>query len=303
MASTAAAAASVSKTKTAITVDEAIQSFLQHMENIESSSPQTLRAYNSDLQQAFRENFKSKFNEQNLLQWSRQAQQQWGSLASSSRNRKTATLKSFLNFLFSKKWITKSLAEILVSPKVAKKLPNTLSVDEILHLIKKCENSEEKLLLLLLYGGGLRVSEACQLQAKNITQNGKALRLRGKGDKERIVILPEMTTTHLKPILKNLRPSDSIWGEKPLDTRRAYQMVRDLGVKAGLLRPIHPHCLRHSYATHMLTAGADLRALQELLGHSSLTATEKYTHLNLQHLAQTLEKRHPLKSLKTPRIK
>jgi site-specific recombinase XerD len=279
-------------------IDKLIDAFLKHLEDQDSASPLTLKAYRKDLQQAFLTHSKQQsaneifISEDQLLSFARKAQTQWGELSSASRNRKTATLKSFFGYLYRKKIISNSISEQLVTPKVAKKLPATLSLDEIKEIIKfaKAEPAmTTHVLIALLYGGGLRISEACHLQIKNISSNGREIRVTGKGNKERLVVLPQ----NLFDLVKD-KTGPYIWGKEPLDTRFAYQKISDIGKKAHLNKPIHPHSLRHSYATHMLTAGADLRTLQELLGHSSLSATEKYTHLNLQHLAKTLEKNHPM---------
>ncbi len=123
----------------------------------------------------------------------------------------------------------------------------------------------------------------------------KTLRVKGKGSKERVIALPSLSVDVLARWKKKKVLSMSLFfGEEPLNTRTAYDMVRKSGVRAGLLKPLHPHALRHSFATHLLSSGANLRTLQELLGHESLQATEKYTHLGIDHLARTMEKMHPL---------
>ena len=159
-------------------------------------------------------------------------------------------------------------------------------------------NPIEKLLFLLLYGTGLRVSEACALKWAQIDLKSRTLRVRGKGSKERIVAFPKSLVPLFQKAQKihkvESKASSTIWGDKELSTRKAYDWIRNRGAKAGLMRPIHPHALRHSFATHLLVSGANLRTLQELLGHESLQATEKYTHLGIDQLARTLEKHHPL---------
>ena len=108
-----------------------------------------------------------------------------------------------------------------------------------------------------------------------------------------MVACPSILIENLKRLRKIHKDDVYIFGDKPMDSRAAYALIRTRGAKAGLLRPLHPHALRHSFATHLLSSGANLRSLQELLGHSSLQATEKYTHLSLNQLARTLEKTHP----------
>lgn len=239
------------------------------------------------------------WSETELLSRARQALTNWGHLSLASRNRKSATLKSFFGYLFNEGIIERDLAAQIHSPKVPKKIPHFLSVDEVIAVLKSYQNDpqqnpKELLLFLLLYGTGLRVSEACSLQWKHVDLQQRVLRVKGKGDKERLVAFPKTVAQVFRGIPKE---TDSVWGENQLSTRVAYEWIRSRGVKAGLLRPIHPHALRHSFATHLLSSGANLRTLQELLGHESLQATEKYTHLGVDQLARTMEKHHPLGSL------
>jgi integrase/recombinase XerC/integrase/recombinase XerD len=228
----------------------------------------------------------------------RRAQDLWRPLAPASRNRKLACLKSFFNWLYQESWIDEDLAAQVQMPKVPQKLPHFISVDEVVAVVKALTAVSEPAaerslaLVLLLYGGGLRVSEACALKWSNLDFEQKTARVLGKGGRERLVVLP----SGCWPVLKSMkaRGGTYVFGDAPLSSRQAYQMVRDAGARAGLVKPLNPHALRHSFATHMLSSGADLRVLQELLGHTSLTATQKYTHLSVDHLARALESHHPL---------
>jgi site-specific recombinase XerD len=288
-----------------------ITGFLNWLQNVRSASPHTLRAYQSDLLGAFElsaltiirrpedGNFILKGqvplltpNETELLGLARAAQSKWGKLQSSSRNRKTAVLKSFFGWLYAETMIDKDLSLQLGSPKVPLKMPHFLAVDEVVSLLKSArENANDYALLLLLYGGGLRVSEACNLKWEQINLKTGTMLFRGKGLKERVLAIPPPAVKALKELDQD---GEFIFGKAPLSTRKAYSIVRDCGRRAGLLKPLHPHALRHSYATHMLSSGADLRTLQELLGHSSLAATQKYLHLSIDQMAQTMEAHHPL---------
>jgi site-specific recombinase XerD len=277
--------------------------YMQYMENIETSSPLTLKAYRLDLAQAFpgiwnHEKGKGSLvfaGEAILLSTAKSALSRWGALSPGSRNRKSSTLKSFFSYLFKEGILQKDLASQIHSPKVPKKIPHFISVDEALACLKsfKPEEKQERLLFLLLYGGGLRVSEACEMKWSQVDLKQRIIRLKGKGGKERLIAIPEAVSEALAAARKESHRS-SIWN-LDLSSRKAYDWISKRGIKAGLLRPIHPHALRHSFATHLLASGANLRTLQELLGHSSLTATEKYTHLGMDQLARTLEKHHPLK--------
>ncbi len=226
----------------------------------------------------------------------------WGALAPATRNRKIGALKSFFRFLTEQKILQEDLAHRLMSPKVPKKIPHFLSVDEAIACLKTLEKEakedlsreRELLLFLLLYGAGLRISEACSLRWVQISGDCKTARLKGKGDKERVVAFPLPVRQILKRLSERSNHGPAIWGERSLDTRKAYEMIRQAGIRTGLLKNLNPHALRHSFATHLLSSGANLRTLQELLGHSSLQATEKYTHLGIHELARVLEKHHPL---------
>ncbi|MFK8138019.1 MAG: tyrosine-type recombinase/integrase [Bdellovibrionales bacterium] len=305
--------------------------YLNLLYYVKNASPHTIRSYKNDLAQTLLhfykknlnfelfekynsfsiqdqselfkpKNLAKKLNEELLFELCRNAQSHWGHLALSTRNRKTATLKAFLKWCYEENLIESPLGERLHSPKIPQKLPNHLSLDETIHLSKYLKNKLEKfptdaklrqtyMLFLLLYGAGLRVSEACALQYKDLKPSKQSIRVLGKGGKERIVVVPQFI---VEQIVKYKNSSIYIVGEIIFSTRMAYQLIRDLGSKAGLLKPLNPHALRHSYATHLLTSGTDLRTLQELLGHTSLNATQKYTHLDLQSLHNSLENHHPI---------
>lgn len=276
-----------------------IPKFLKFLESVESASVHTIKSYRVDLFQAFGALDKvPNLNENDLLRKAREAQTKWGPLSPASRNRKTATLKSFFHYLEKEKLITRPLAELISSIKVPRKLPRSISVDEalaVIHVLKDEAPHRDLLLFLLLYGGGLRVSEACELKWTQIDTSQKVLRIKGKGNKERLISLPKLVFDALELQRQNLPTTKNyIWGNEPMNPRTAYEIIRRSGTQAGLIRPIHPHALRHSFATHLLSSGANLRTLQELLGHQSLQATEKYTHLGIQELARTMQKHHPL---------
>jgi len=286
-----------------LNLQETVSKFIKYLVNVESCSPLTIKAYRLDLSQAFPElKGQEKFtgwSETELLSRARRALTRWGTLSPASRNRKSATLKSYFGYLYKEGLIERDLAGQIPSPKVPRKIPHFLSVDEVLSVLQSFERDPspeavgEKLLFLLLYGGGLRVSEACELRWGDVDFYSHILRVTGKGNKERIVALPKSLIPLLKKTKRQTK-GEFVWGREALNPRVAYDWVRRRGAKAGLLRPVHPHALRHSFATHLLSSGANLRTLQELLGHESLQATEKYTHLGVDQLARTLEQHHPM---------
>ncbi len=306
-------------------ITELLLKFTENLDFKEKSSRNTVIAYSVDLQQVFRGHLPGKLrgpsidgsetyffendrklkepalplDPQGCEQLLRQHLMSLKNLENSTRARKIAAIKKFWLYLQEEN-IVSELPKILVAPKVSHKIPHFISLDEviaILQLFRKLDlnvrDIQSQVLFLLLYGCGLRVSEACHLKWNHIDLQKRALKIRGKGNKERIVSMPVLT----QKMLMNLKQSSTgefVWGDKPLQTRTAYNYILRLGQKALLHQPIHPHALRHSFATHLLNDGADLRIIQELLGHSSLSSTEKYTHVSLDQLSQTMEAFHPL---------
>ncbi len=293
-----------------------IRNYLYFMQFVESASELTLRSYKVDLEQAFGSFFEAPEGsskvpqklppfpperEQGLLELARAAQRRWGELSPASRNRKAATLKSLMGWLHREGLMDRDLAALVHGPKVPTRLPKHLSVDEAIALLRACERSQLEsreafstfIMVALLYGGGLRVSEACQLKFQDIDVSQRTCRVQGKGAKERVIALPDLALKALEKAKAEAGSAAYVFGEKNLSPRTAYEWVRKAGVAAGLLRPLHPHALRHSYATHLLRSGANLRVLQALLGHASLQATSRYTHVGLDQLARTLESHHP----------
>ncbi len=288
------------------TLGEIIGNYLKYQENVKNASIHTLIHYGRDLRQIFKEGqnpIKFSIAQNHLVSWVREAQSQWAHLSLATRQRKASVAKSFLHWLFLENLTKQDLSHQIVAPKVPTKIPHFISVDEALLCMKTIFDpsnnsphgtSAQHLLFLLLYGGGIRISEACHLQKYDFEPSQSRIKVLGKGGKQRWVHLPQITSQYLQQWTQNQPQTTWIWGDSPLNPRTGYQWIRDLGVRAGLQQRLHPHALRHSYATHLLTSGADLRALQELLGHSSLTATQRYTHLSMDQLAQTMQNHHPM---------
>ena len=283
--------------------------FLDFITHTKKLSPHSLKAYKKDLEDLLNEKKSSLHlktinwnghSEKNLEQIIKHLVEkninQSHSWQNSTRSRKLAVIRSFIKWLTEEKYIKEDFRHFFKSPKINYKVPSFLSVDEVFSIVDmfKKENqipAEDKALFFLLYGGGLRVSEACRLKSKDIDWNSQIIKITGKGCKQRLVFLPEYTFKYLLA-LKNCHKY--FFGKKALSERKAYDKIKFIGKITGLLKPLHPHALRHSFATHMLRGGTELRVLQELLGHKSLTATQKYTHLDLAYLDQTLQKYHPL---------
>lgn len=302
---------------------DSICNYLKSLNLIKKCSPLTIRHYLLDLRQCFlldgfiKFNFEGKFfsnsynivnnfpniwvHETTLMELIKDGLRRWSHLSPASRNRKTASIRSYLNYLYTEKIIHLDLAQQLPCPKVPFKIPHFISVDETLAVLEAVKTIEEskrsisKNLFLLLYGSGLRISEACSLSWSQINFYNKTALILGKGNQERLVVLPHFVINSLKNHQKEQSQEELfVFGPTPLNPRKGYQIIKNLGVAAGLLKPLNPHALRHSFATHLLSSGTDLRILQNLLGHQSLKATEKYTHLSMDHLARMIDGHHPL---------
>lgn len=237
-----------------------------------------------------------------------------------SINRKISTLKSYYNFLISENYASFNPTLIVDLPKYNNKLPEILSIDNMRQLIDFCntDTSEEgkrlSAMIHLLYASGLRVSELVSLKLNDITSGEKKEQIRkdfivkGKGNKERVVIINKKAKESLEEYLKIREffcksksslsklyffPSSSSKGHM---TRQNFALLlKQAAIKASLdPNNISPHILRHSFASHLLENGADLRVIQELLGHSDISTTQIYTHLQTKHLQKTLKECHPL---------
>ncbi|MEZ0344277.1 MAG: site-specific tyrosine recombinase XerD [Caldimicrobium sp.] len=223
--------------------------------------------------------------------------------------RRLSSLRNFLIFLKERGLIELDFFDLLESPKLPKRLPKVLTLEEVEKLLKAPDLSNplgyrDRTMLELLYATGLRVSELVNLKLGNINLNLGILRIIGKGEKERIVPIGEVALEYLENYLENIRPKfvkakskDFVFLNRrggPLTRQRFWQIIKNYAKAAGIdLSKISPHVLRHSFATHLLEGGADLRALQMMLGHSSLLTTQIYTHLDIKKLKEAYEKFHP----------
>ncbi|MEF3255550.1 MAG: tyrosine-type recombinase/integrase [Deferribacterales bacterium] len=230
-------------------------------------------------------------------------------LSKSSIERKISTLKSFFKYLAMKAIIKENPARMLKFPKKEKKLFKVFNVDDLFNLLEIPDKStasglRDALLMELMYGTGIRVSELVSIKEEDIDYEGMRLRVRGKGKKERIIPLAEFHIKFIKRYME-VREEISDNGEIKTDkifinrfgtalTDRSVRRIVEKYLKiAGLPLDFSTHSFRHSFATHMLESGADLRTIQTLLGHSSLSTTQKYTHLNLADILKIYDEAHP----------
>lgn len=230
-------------------------------------------------------------------------------LAASSQARIVSGIKSFFTFLIMEDVLKDSPAELLESPKTTRKLPDTLSTEEINLIIDKIdlsspEGTRNKAIIETLYGCGLRVSELTGLLISNIYFKDGFIKVSGKGNKERFVPLGSVAAKFIKLYIDHIRSHLNIDKSdtdvlflnkrgKKLSRVMVFIIVKNLVEKSGIRKNISPHTFRHSFATHLIEGGADLRAVQEMLGHESITTTEIYTHLNRDYLREAILSYHP----------
>ena len=206
--------------------------------------------------------------------------------------RKVSSLKSFYRFLVKQGELAKSPLQEVSLPKLPKKIPRVLGVDEAFRMVEAPTGKRDRAILELLYGCGLRVGELVLLRRRDLDFDEGFLRVFGKGKKERLVPLVGKAKEALLVYLAD-SPAGTPARIFPLTARSIQRMVKRYGLKAGVVKKATPHTLRHSYATHLLESGADLRGIQELLGHSSLSTTQRYTHVSVQQLMEVYDKSHP----------
>ena len=220
----------------------------------------------------------------------------------SSQARALSSIKSFFNYLLLEEIIESSPAELIEAPKASRPLPDTLSVEEIDRLIGSIDNStvkglRDQAILEVLYSWGLRVSELCELRMGDLFFGEGYIRVIGKGDKQRLVPVSGMARDRIQLYMerrKEERRKEEILflnnRGKKLTRVMIFTIIKQAAQRAGINKKISPHTFRHSFATHLLEGGANIRQVQELLGHENILTTEIYTHLDNTHLRQTLEK-------------
>ena len=229
---------------------------------------------------------------------------------SSSIARKLVSIKVFFRYLFQEKFIKSDITDVMDSPKLWRLLPDFLSLEEIEKMLniypltgKDPLNFRNRTILELMYACGLRVSEVANLKIENILFEEALLRVTGKGNKERIVPIGTQALDLLSRYLNEIRPklpkapNNSIvflsYRGKPLNRERIWSIVKDAAAKAGISKNIYPHTLRHSFASHLLENGADLRIIQEMLGHADISTTQIYTHIDQKHILDIHKQFHP----------
>jgi integrase/recombinase XerD len=216
----------------------------------------------------------------------------------SSIARLSTSIRLFFRYLYQRGRIEKNLLEFWRSPKVQFILPKVLSIEEVNLILTSAENILDRAILEFLYATGIRVSELCMLNYRDVDEN--VVRVFGKGGKERILPVAKRSIETLQEYLKNNQvlekenpPLFQNKRGKRIDRQFVWKVVKHYAEKAGIEKNISPHTLRHSYATHLLENGADIRVIQDLLGHVNISTTDRYTHVSKKHLKVAFHKFHP----------
>ena len=297
---------------------QVISNFLNYLTVEKGFPPNTIAAYRNDLHQlaGFIEEEAAKrgsippwasFDRQSMLSYLLDLRQR--NYAATTIARKVAAVRSFFKFMVAEGLIKANPIQDVRSPKIGRSLPKPISFSQVRLLIEqpsKLSTPEAKrdgAMLELLYASGMRVSELVSLNLGDVDLEGGYVRCLGKGNKERVIPIYEQAALAVKEYIEGTRPQlvhDS--DEKALFlnprgerlTRQGFwQKVKEYAKSANLDTQIGPHTLRHSFATHMLNGGADLRSVQELLGHANISTTQIYTHLTTEHVRRTYEQSHP----------
>jgi integrase/recombinase XerC len=300
-----------------------IHQFLHYLLTEKNASPQTCRSYRSDLEQ-FDSFLKSSGmvltprGDVDLTRLDRLDIRRYLSFLhrknrKSSIARKISALRSFFKYLMRERLVDTNPAKTVVGPKTEKTLPSSLTVDEAFRLVESPSAESEvgegpklrdRAILELLYSSGVRVSELVGLNGSQLDLDLGIVKVMGKRRKERIVPVGSKAIEALRAYLRHRGVPD---GDQPLfvnprggrlTTRSVGRLVKKYSKRTGIFRKVSPHSLRHTFATHLLDSGADIREIQEMLGHASLSTTQRYTHLTLGKLMEVYDKAHP-RSFKT----
>ncbi|WP_420420528.1 site-specific tyrosine recombinase XerD [Simkania sp.] len=285
--------------------EETLQDFLNFIGSEKGLSIHTIEAYERDLR-SFLSNQKKKslnaVSQEEIISFIEQMKQK--GYASSSLSRSLVAIKVFFRFLKREKLIAKDPTALIESPKLWQLIPEVLTENEITALLKEPDldteiGARDQAILEMLYATGMRVSELCNLNVHDV--DDKTVHVRGKGGKERIVPIAAVAVETLDHYLGFRREVKKLKDQplfltkkgKRIGRTQVWARIKHYGKAAQIDKVISPHTLRHSFATHLLDHGADLRVIQELLGHADISTTDRYTHLSNKHLYQAFDQFHP----------
>ncbi|HWH23873.1 MAG TPA: tyrosine recombinase [Candidatus Limnocylindria bacterium] len=301
-------------------LEAAIEGYLLHLRVERGLAPATIAAYAADLR-AFAAHLAAHAGPAADEAWRSAADPAREYLAAlarpprvlrpTSHRRKAASLRAFYRFLLGEGVLERDIGSLLDMPRQSRQLPDTLDVDEVERLLDAPDAGtpagiRDRALLELLYASGTRISEALRLDLDDLSLPEAQIRVIGKGDRERLLPLGDVAVAALQRYLDEVRP---VWAGRAASERggplfigrsgrrlsrmSAWRMVRRAALTGGVMSRVTPHTLRHSFATHLLAGGADLRVVQELLGHASITTTQLYTHLTGERIKQVYARAHP----------
>ena len=293
-------------------INQAIDDYIIFLTVEKGASGNTIEAYSNDVRK-----FAQYLEDAGIRRWAQVdtatvrgylAWMQNESLTNTTRARNVAALTSFFRFLYMEKYTEHNLGELLDTPRKEKVLPKYLTVEEVERLMDAPDvttphGCRDKAMLELLYASGLRVSELITLKLSDISFEMAYVRCFGKGAKERIIPLGRYALAALEQYINHCRPKvDNNWqtdtlflnkNGKGLSRQGFWKLIKKYGKEAGIVTDITPHVLRHSFATHLLSNGADLRAIQEMLGHADIATTQIYTHLLGEQMLDVYKSAHP----------
>ena len=288
--------------------------FLNHLKNARNYSDKTIDSYKRDINKFFEFLYQEDINMEDvdvIVIRNFLSQELASGVSKRSCKRRLSSLRHFYKFMQSKGYVKDNPFILITSPKTDKKLPHVLYKEQIQELFKENRKRTDEFayrdqaILSTLYFTGIRASELCNITLQDVSLKQRTIRIIGKGNKERIVPFSEECRQDIEKYLKYSRndllaknkemPNNLFLSKsgEPLSVRTLEHILDGIELKTGTFIDLHPHILRHSFATHLLEKGADLRIIQELLGHASLNATQVYTHVTEEAMAEAYSSAHP----------
>jgi len=296
--------------------DQACSDFQMYLKIERGLSENSIQSYRLDIQ-SFRNFLVEVQSEKGPLECSKETVQRFiyetaKVMSPHTQARRIAGLRSFFDYLIFESYRKTNPTDLIETPKLGHKLPDVLNTNEIDLLMNAIDlghpqGHRNRAILETLYGSGLRVSELTELSLSNLFFDEEMIRVTGKGNKQRLVPMGKFSKKYLEVYLKEVRPLQKINHKyqdyvflnrngAALTRQMIFSLIQSLAKHTQIKKRIGPHTFRHSFATHLLENGADLRTIQVLMGHESITTTEVYTHLDSQYLKKVIEKYHPRKS-------
>ena len=298
---------------------EVLGGFLSFLQYEKRSSPHTIKAYERDLHQ-----YISYCKREAKEPWSNTNQQDIRlyisakhreGLSGKSLQRHLSSLRAIFNYMLREGFLKSNPALGVRAPKIKRKLPTTLDIDQLSHLLNLPENASinirDKAIMELFYSTGLRLSELASLNLNDLKGSEGLLTVTGKGGKSRLVPVGKIALQAIKKWIKVRKDflqknEEALFVSKigqRLSVRSIELRIKKHSIERGIPRNVYPHIFRHSFASHLLESSADLRAVQELLGHADISTTQIYTHLDFQHLARVYDQSHPRANKKSKKLK